>query len=67
LHNGMQVTRRATIKGSWERQAPEYDHQCKKRWSDGRVASDGDRYAAMVSDDVGVIPTERRSPRSVDR
>ncbi len=53
LHNGMQITRRATTKGSWERQVPEYDHQCKKRCSNGRVASDGDRYAVMVSDEVG--------------
>ncbi len=53
LHNGMQITRRATTKGSWERQVPEYEHQCKKRCSNGRVASDGDRYAVMVSDEVG--------------
>ena len=53
LHNGMQVTRRAMIKGSWDRQVPEYDHQCKKRCSKGRVASDGDRYTATVSDEVG--------------
>ncbi len=55
LRNGMQVTRRATSKGSWERRKakPEYERQCKKRRSNGRVASDGDRYAAMVSDDVG--------------
>ena len=55
LHNGMQVTRRATIKalGKYTMQMPEYDHQCKKRCSNGRVASDGDRSAATVSDEVG--------------
>ena len=55
LHNGRQVTRRATSKGSWGgREAlPEYGHQCNKRCSNGRVASDGDRYAATVSDEEG--------------
>ena len=48
-------------------QVPEYDHQCKKRGSNGRVAGDGDRYAAKVSDDVDVMLTERRSPRFVGR
>ena len=28
-------------------QVPEYEHQCKKRCSNGRVASDGDRYALV--------------------
>ena len=31
----------------------EYEHQCKKRGSNGRVASDGDRHAAMVSYEAG--------------
>lgn len=34
LHNGLQVTRRATSKvplGKGAKQVPEYDHQCKKR------------------------------------
>ncbi len=54
LHNGRRVTRRATSKGSWGSvEVPEYEHQCKKRGSKGRVASDRDRYAAMVSDEVG--------------
>ena len=48
-------------------QVPEYDHQYKKRRSNGRVAGDGDRYAATVSDDVDVMSIERRSPRFVDR
>ncbi len=48
-------------------QVLEYDHQYKKRRSNGRVAGDGDRYAATVSDDVDVMFTERRSPRFVDR
>ena len=44
LYNGRHVTRRATIKGSWGSvQVPEYECQCKKRYSNGRVASDGDR------------------------
>ena len=34
-------------------QVLEYEHQWKKRSSNGRVAGDGDRYAAMVSDEVG--------------
>ena len=46
---------------------PEYVCQCKKRCADGRVAGDGDRYAATASDDVDVMFTERRSPRFVDR
>lgn len=56
VHNGRQVTRRATIKGSWgnaQRKYPSTDDQCKKRRSDGRVASDKDRYAAMVNDEEG--------------
>ena len=48
-------------------QVPEYVCQCNKRCTNGRVASDGDRYAAKVSDDVDVMFTERRSPRFVDR
>ena len=46
LHNGKQATRQATLRGPWgicARQVPEYGHQCKKRCSNGRVASDGDR------------------------
>lgn len=39
--------------GKCAMQVPEYGHQCKKRCPDGRVASDGDRYAAMVSDEAG--------------
>jgi len=46
---------------------PEYVYQCNKRCANGRVAGDGDRYAAKVSDDVDVMFTERRSPRFVDR
>jgi hypothetical protein len=53
MHNGGQVTRRATSKGSWAKLVSEYERQCKKRCSKGRVASDGDRYAARVSKEVG--------------
>ncbi len=56
LHNGPYGTRQATIPGSWGRtqvHRPEYERQCKKRRSKGRVASDGDRYAATVSDEAG--------------
>ena len=53
LHNGRQATRRAASKGSWGMEVPEYGRQCEKRWSKGRVASDGDRYATVVSDEVG--------------
>jgi len=48
-------------------QVPEYVCQCNKRCANGRVAGDGDRYAARVSDDVDVMFTERRSSRFVDR
>ncbi len=34
-------------------QVPEYEHQCKKRCSNGHVASDGDRYAITVSYEEG--------------
>ena len=34
-------------------QVPEYELQCKKRSSNGRVASDEDRYAAMASYEAG--------------
>jgi hypothetical protein len=39
--------------GNGAMRVPEYEHQCKKRGSKGRVASDGDRYAATVSDEEG--------------
>jgi len=32
---------------------PEYERQCKKSRSNGRVASDEDRYAAMVGEEEG--------------
>jgi len=32
---------------------PEYGRQCDKRRSNGRVASDEDRYTATVSDEEG--------------
>jgi len=38
--------------GKRARQVPEYERQSKKRRSNGRVASDGDRYAARASDEV---------------
>lgn len=37
-------------------EAPEYDRRCSKRRSNGRVASDGDRYTAMVSEEAGQCP-----------
>ncbi len=54
-HNGRQVTRRATSKGSWGGCAalPEYGQQCKKSCPNGHVASDGDRCTATVSDEEG--------------
>lgn len=39
--------------GKRAKQVPEYERQCNKRSSNGRVASDGDRYAATVSAEVG--------------
>ena len=46
--------RRTRVLGESVTQVPEYDHQCKKRCSNDRVAGDGDRYATMVvSDEVG--------------
>ena len=59
--------RRARALGGMRKEVPEYVCQYKKRCTNGRVAGDGERYAAMVSDDVSVMPTERRSPRFVVR
>ena len=53
--------------GKGAMQVPEYEQRCQKRSSNGRVASDGDRYAAKASEEVDVMFTERRSPRFVDR
>ena len=50
--------------------AKQYPSMCiniKRDAQNGRVAGDGERYAAMVSDDVGVMSAERRSPRFVVR
>ena len=52
-HASNQASDEQGLLGKRAMQVPEYDHQCKKRCSDGRVASDGDRYTAMVSDEVG--------------
>ena len=56
LRNGLQVIQASDDQvplGEAIQQAPEYEYQCKKRCSNGCVASDGDRYAAMVSYEVG--------------
>jgi len=45
--------RRARALGEMRNAVPEYGRQCNKRGSNGRVASDEDRYAAMVSDEEG--------------
>jgi hypothetical protein len=45
--------RRARALGETRNAVPEYEHRCKKRCANGRVASDGDRYAATVSDEEG--------------
>ena len=56
LHNGKHSTRRATIKGSWgtaQGKYPSMAANVKRGGSNGRVASDGGRYAAMASDEAG--------------
>ena len=56
VHNGWvgnQASDEQGLLGKGAMQYPSTDDQCKKRRSDGRVASDRDRYAAMVSDEEG--------------
>jgi len=45
--------RRARALGATRKAVPEYANRCQKRCANGRVASDGDRYAATVSDEEG--------------
>jgi len=54
-HNGGSEPgeRRARALGETRKAVPEYEHQCDKRGSIGRVASDEDRCAATVSDEEG--------------
>ena len=56
LYSGLQTTRRATSKGSWGNVQCKYPSMAAnvgRGGSDSRVASDGDRYAAKVSEEAG--------------
>jgi hypothetical protein len=55
LHNGNAINQASDdqgLLGKSAMQVPEYEDQCEKRCSNSRVVSDGDRYAATVSDEA---------------